>query len=78
MLFQFLRREQNKIQVIIDQYLGNQSTRHTVNSSRRKIVWRVDRRVSRCCDELTVLFDLAFIPFKSFAVVGDFDIARLL
>jgi len=41
------------------------------------MVWRVDRRVWRCCDELTVLFDLAFVTFKSFAVVGDFDIARL-
>jgi len=29
---------------------GNQSTRHTFNSSHRKIVWRVDRRVWRCCD----------------------------
>jgi len=40
---------------------GNQATRHTVIS----------------CDELTVIFDLAFVPFKSFAVVSDFDIARL-
>ena len=31
--------------------------------------------VWRCCDGLTVLFDLAFVPFKSFTVVGDFDIA---
>ena len=58
-------------------FIGNKSTRHTVNSSHRKIVWRVDRRVWRCCDEFTVLFDLAFVPFKSFAVVSDFDIARL-
>ena len=35
---------------------GNQSTHHTVNSSHHKIVWRVDCRVSRRCDELTVLF----------------------
>jgi len=55
---------------------GNQSTRHTVNSSHRKIVWRVDHRVSRCCDELIILFDLAFVTFKSFAVVGDFEIAH--
>jgi len=55
---------------------GNQSTRHTVNSSQRKMVWRVDRRVWRRCDELTILFDLAFITFKSFAVVGDFKIAH--
>jgi len=27
-------------------------------------------------DELTVLFELAFVAFKSFAVVGDFDIAH--
>jgi len=27
-------------------------------------------------DELTVLFDLAFVTFKSFAVVSDFDIAH--
>jgi len=38
-------------------------------------VCRVDRRVSRRCDELTVLFDLALVAFKSFAVVSDFDIA---
>ena len=38
--------------------------------------WAHDRRVWRRCDELTVLFDLAFITFKSFAVVGDFKIER--
>jgi len=32
---------------------GNQWTRHTVNWSHRKIVWRVDRTVWRRCDELT-------------------------
>jgi len=42
----------------------NQSTRHTVNSSHRKMVWWVDRRVWRRCDELTVLFDLALVAFK--------------
>jgi len=31
---------------------GSQSTRHTLKSP--KIVWRVDRRVKRRCDELTV------------------------
>jgi len=40
---------------------GDQSTRDTLKS----------------CDELTVLFDLAFVAFKSFAVVGDFDIAHI-
>jgi len=55
---------------------GNQSTRHTVNSSHRKMMWRVYRRVWRRCDELTVLFDLEFVTFKSFAVVGDFKIAH--
>jgi len=41
---------------------GNQSTRHTVNSSHRKTVGpcRVDRRVWRSCDELTVLSDIVF------------------
>jgi len=34
------------------QWLRNQSTRHMVNSSHRKMVWRVDRRVWRHCDEL--------------------------
>ena len=34
---------------------GSQSTHHTANSSRRKIVWQVDSRVWRCCDELIVL-----------------------
>ena len=29
------------------------------------------------CDELTVLFDLAFVAFKSFTVIGDFDIAHI-
>ena len=33
---------------------GSQSTRHTVNSSHPKIAWRVDHRVLRHCDELTV------------------------
>jgi len=56
---------------------GNQSTRHTVNSSHRKIVWRVDRHVWRRCDELTILFNLAFVAFKIFAVIGDFDIAHI-
>jgi len=28
-------------------------------------------------DELTVIFDLAFVPLKSFAIVSDFAIARL-
>jgi len=28
------------------------------------------------CDELTILFDPAFVAFKSFAVVGDFDITH--
>jgi len=55
---------------------GNQSSRHTVNSSQRKMVWRVDRRFWRRCDDLTVLLDLAFVTFKSFAVVGDFKIAH--
>jgi len=53
---------------------GNQSTHHTVNMPRRKMVWRADRLVWRRCDELTVLFDIAFVAFKSFAVVGDFEI----
>jgi len=32
--------------------------RQPVKSSHRKIVWRVERRVWRRCDELTALFDL--------------------
>jgi len=59
-----------------DAGLRNQSTRHTVNSSHHKMVWRVDHRVWRCCDKLTVLLDPAFVAFKSFAVVSDFDIAH--
>ena len=62
-------------------WLGSQWTRHTVNSSHRKIVWRVDHCVWWHCDKLTILFDrtffyLAFVAFKSFAVVDDFDIAH--
>jgi len=37
---------------LIHQCLGSQSTRHTLKSP--KIVWRVDCRVLRRCDELTV------------------------
>jgi len=40
--------------------LATRSTRHTLKS----------------CDELTVLFNLALVAFKSFVVVGDFDIAH--
>jgi len=47
-----------------------------VNSSHGKMVWRADCHVWRRCDELIVLFDLAFITFKSFAVVGDFNVAH--
>jgi len=36
--------------------MGNQSTRHTVNSSHEKFVCRVDHIVLRHCKELTVLF----------------------
>ena len=32
------------------------TAREPVNSSHRKIVWRVDRRVSQRCDELAVAF----------------------
>jgi len=28
------------------------------------------------CDNLTVLFDQAFVAFKCFTVIGDFDIAH--
>jgi len=48
-----------------------------LNSSHCKMVWRVDRRAWRRCDELTVLFDPAFVAFKSFAIVDDFDIAHM-
>jgi len=48
------------------------STRHTVKSCDELTVVHVWWR----CDELTVLFDLAFVTFKSFAIVGDFDIAH--
>jgi len=48
-----------------------------INSSHRKIVWRVDRRVWQHCDELTVLFDLAVVTLKSFAVISDFDTAHI-
>jgi len=51
--------------------LVTRSTHHTV-----KILWRVDRRDWRHCDELTVLFDLAFVAFKSFAIVREYDIAH--
>ena len=59
------------VRIWIASWRGNQSTRHMVNLSHGKIVWRVDRTVwRRCeltgnlstrhtknsCDELTVLF----------------------
>jgi len=44
--------------------------REPINSSHRNMMWRADRRVWRRCDELTVLFDLAFVTFKS--VCGHF------
>ena len=56
---------------------GSQSPRHTINSSHRKIVWRVDWRVWRRCDELAVLFELEFLEFKSFTIVSDFYIAHI-
>jgi len=51
------------------------SYREPVNSSHG---WSscLSLTVWRRCDELTVLFDLALVAFKSFAVVGDFDIAH--
>ena len=60
----------------------------TLTDNPRSVVLKADRtarsvirpmggRRVKSCDKLTVLFDLAFAPFKSFTVVGDFDIARL-
>ena len=52
---------------------GINKSRQPVNSSHHKIVWRVHRCDWQRCDELTILFDLTFIAFKSFAVIIDFD-----
>jgi len=35
-----------------------------------------DREMTDCQHELTIHFDLAFVAFKSFAIVGDVDIAH--
>jgi len=52
--------------------LVTRPTRHTVQSCDELTVVSARR-----CDELTVLSDRGFVAFKSFAVVGDFDIARI-
>jgi len=52
--------------------LVTRSTRHTVKSFDELTVVS-----DGTCDELTVLPDLAFVAFKSFAVIGDFDIAHI-
>ena len=53
-------------------------TYHTTDvSGTSQLVTRSARHTVKSCDELTVLFDLASVAFKSIAVVGDSDIAHI-
>jgi len=62
---QYMGMHKQQLRLLLNFRMLHHYKREPVNSSHCKIVWRVDRRVRQCCDELAVLFDLAFVEVQS-------------